>query len=123
MSWYVQHRVTKTPSGLLTFYFNSTTSPLILCPWYPNESQLPSVIHSRYPCLIGIAIHPLLHLFKKVHGLSERLRGLFSHYGLLMCLCFVEPSAELIRLRASKGWKGMGRLAGIVCTVPKGDRK
>lgn len=66
---------------------------------YPSNSHnvfLPNQIHpvsrhSRNHSSFGMAIHPPLHFFKKVHGLGEFARGLFSHHGLLMCLCFVEP--------------------------------
>ena len=61
-------------------------------PWEVFLDQIrPVSTLSHKGCSFSIAIHPLLHLFKKVHGLSERSRGLFAHHSLLMSFWFVEP--------------------------------
>lgn len=35
---------------------------------------------------------------------------------------FVEPGIELMCVWTSELWRGMGRLVGIVCAVPEGDK-
>ena len=98
-------------------------------PWQlvPNRVKLspdpirPVSRSPRHHSSFGIPIHSLLHLFKKIHGLGERSRGLFSQHSLLMGFQFAEPGLKLRRLWASEVWGGIGCLARNVCTVAEGD--